>query len=215
MFLFLLLCLLSGLGICMTETPAQLLVNEYFVEKRLTANGFRAAGNPMGGMLFPPLLVLLNEHFGVQGTLIIMAGVMLHLAILGMLMRPFEEHKRIIHRQHIRAAQLKLGTTTSTYGSMSVHTHTDKHPSKKKALDFTIFKNPQYLIYVGVAVFINLGLPNFLIYLPSYSISVGLTEYQTSIVNSYVSGIDFVFRMLCGYVTDKLNLNGAHVFAAG
>lgn len=199
----------------MSETPGYLLVNDYFLERRLTANGFRAAGNPMGGVLFPPMLVFFNEQFGLQGTFIMLAGIMLHLAVLGTLMRPFEQHQRMIHHQHARATQPRSGTTTTTYGSVAAHTHKEKHPSKKKALDFTLFKDPQYLIFLAVALSVNLALPNFTVYLPAYANFVGLTEYQVSSITSYFSGIDFVFRMLCGYITDKLNLNGARIFTVG
>lgn len=216
-FLFLLSslnCFASGFGLCMCETPGILLVNDYFLERRSTANGFRAAGNPMGGILFPPLLVFLSNQYGLQGTFIMIAGIMMQMAVVGTLFRPFEQHERMIHLQHIRARQSRPSTTATTYGIVAAHTN-NKHPSKKKALDFTLFKNPQYLIYIGVALSINLALPNFLVYIPAYANSVGLSEYQVSIITSYVSGIDFVLRVLCGLVTDKLHLNEAHLFTVG
>lgn len=192
----------------MSETPGYLLVNDYFLERRSTANGFRAAGNPMGGMLFPPLLVFLKKKFSLQGTFILMAGIMLHLAVFGTLMRPFEQHKRMILQQHRKATQVMSDTRIT-----AEHTLKETHPSKM--LDFTLFKNPQYLIYLILILSINLGLPNFLAYLPAYANSVGLTEYQISIITSYISGLDVVFRMLCGYTIDKLNLNGARIFPVG
>ncbi|XP_050715172.1 monocarboxylate transporter 2-like isoform X4 [Eriocheir sinensis] len=200
----------------MSETPGYILVNDYFLERRPTANGCRAAGNSTGGILFPPLLVFLNEQFGLQGTFIMLAGTMMHLAVLGSLLRPFELHQRMIHHQHTKTIQETQGTTSTTtmYSDMAVHTHKDKHPSKK-ALDFTLFKNPQYLIYLGLAISVTMALPNFLVFVPAYAFSVGLTEYQISIITSYFSGADVVLRLLSGYLTDKLSLNGAHIFTVG
>ncbi|XP_050715169.1 monocarboxylate transporter 2-like isoform X1 [Eriocheir sinensis] len=205
-----------GVGLCMSETPGYILVNDYFLERRPTANGCRAAGNSTGGILFPPLLVFLNEQFGLQGTFIMLAGTMMHLAVLGSLLRPFELHQRMIHHQHTKTIQETQGTTSTTtmYSDMAVHTHKDKHPSKK-ALDFTLFKNPQYLIYLGLAISVTMALPNFLVFVPAYAFSVGLTEYQISIITSYFSGADVVLRLLSGYLTDKLSLNGAHIFTVG
>lgn len=196
----------------MTETPGLLLVTDYFVEKRSMANGLRAAGNPMGGILFSPLVVFLREEFSLQGVFIIMAGIMLHLAVSAMLMRPFELQEQILHHEHLR--KIKSSPEYTENGWKGAQTVKAK-PLPKKALDFTLLKNPQYLVYIVVALSVNVALPNFLLYIPAYGRSVGLTNYQTSVMASYVSGADCIMRMLCGYVVQKLHLNEANVFSAG
>ncbi|KAG0714631.1 Monocarboxylate transporter 12 [Chionoecetes opilio] len=204
---------LVGIGVVMSETPGVLLVTDYFVEKRTLANGLRAAGNPMGGILFSPLVVFLKEQFGLRGSFIIMAGVMLHLAILATLMRPFELQEQIIHQRHLKKTALNLELKNAS--GTKINQTARRKPPPKKALDSTLFKNPQYLMYLVMILSVGLPLPNFLLYIPAYGQSLGLTSYQLAVLTSYQSGVDIAFRLLCGSVVQKLHLDEGHVFVAG
>ncbi|XP_063882315.1 monocarboxylate transporter 12-like isoform X2 [Scylla paramamosain] len=203
---------LVGIGICMSETPGMLLVTDYFMEKLSFANGIRASGNPMGGILFSPMVVFLNDQFGLQGTFILLAGIMMHIAIFGMLMRPVELQEQILHRQHVRKTQ--AGPGCAEKGNMKAAAVTHK-PFPKKALDFTLLWNPQYLIYLVMVLFSNLSIPQFLLYLPAYGYSIGLNNYQNSIISSYMSATDCIFRISCGFLVQKLNVKKAYIFTAG
>ena len=204
--------LFAGIGICMSETPGMLLVTDYFVEKLSFANGIRASGNPMGGILFSPLVVLLNDHFGLQGTFILLAAVMMHIAVFGMLMRPLELQEQILHHQHLRKIQASPECAEKGHNKAAPLPHTTL---PKKALDFTLLWNPRYILYLVMVLFTNLSMPQFILYLPAYGHSVGLTNYQNSIINSYMSVTDCIFRILCGFLVHKLNIKETFVFPAG
>lgn len=201
-----------GIGLSMSETPGILLVTEYFVEKRALANAIRAAGNPMGGILFSPLVVFLNDQFGLQGSFMMLAGIMLHMAILAMLMRSVEMQEQILHHQHLRKIQAMPENMEN--GGENTRAIKAKAP-KKKAMDLTLFKNPLFLVYILMGLCVNLALPNFLLYIPAYGRSVGLTNYQTSIIVSYLSFADCILRVLCGYLVQKLHLDEACFFIVG
>nr|XP_045595841.1 monocarboxylate transporter 2-like [Procambarus clarkii] len=207
---------LVGTGLCMSETPGFLTVTDYFQEKRALANGLRAAGNPMGGILFPPLVVFLHHHFGLRGTFMMLAGIMLQMLVFGLLMRPFELHKTIIYEKYKRQIKKNLqrgdvDNTEATAARLKVL----ESGSKKKPLDFTVFKNPAYVMYLVMGMFANAAMPNALFYSPVYGKSIGLSPYENSIVASYVSGCDFCIRLLCGWITNMNLFKTRYAFIAG
>ncbi|XP_069188042.1 monocarboxylate transporter 2 isoform X1 [Procambarus clarkii] len=207
---------LVGTGLCMSETPGFLTVTDYFQEKRALANGLRAAGNPMGGILFPPLVVFLHHHFGLRGTFMMLAGIMLQMLVFGLLMRPFELHKTIIYEKYKRQIKKKIqrgdvDNTEATAARLKVL----ESGSKKKPLDFTVFKNPAYVMYLVMGMFANAAMPNALFYSPVYGKSIGLSPYENSIVASYVSGCDFCIRLLCGWITNMNLFKTRYAFIAG
>lgn len=199
---------LVGVGLCMSETPGYLAVTDYFQDKRSLANGFRASGNPLGGVLFSPLVVALHQHFGLRGALILMAGIMLHMAVLGALMRPFQIHQHLVQADFWKdnARQNTSGLRISSSQQVRASSQTAK---KKKPLNFRILKNPAYLVYLAMVMCINIALPNALLYTPAYGKSIGLSAYENSVIASYTSACDFVMRLLCGW-TASLKLYKYH-----
>ena len=196
----------------MSQTSSLLLVTEYFVEKRLLANGIRASGSPLGRILFSPLVVFLNEQFGLQGSFMIMAGIMLQVAVFGMLMRPVELQEKILHHRHLKKIDSRPENMENS--NEKAQTIKGKTPDKK-ALNLALFKNPQYLVYLVMGLSINLSIENFLLFIPDYGRSVGLDNYQASFIVSYLSGADCILRMLSGYMVQKLHLDEANVLIAG
>ncbi|XP_042870258.1 monocarboxylate transporter 12-like isoform X2 [Penaeus japonicus] len=198
---------LVGVGLCMSETPGYLAVTDYFQEKRSLANGFRAAGNPLGGVLFSPLVVALHQHFGLRGALVIMAGIMLHMAVFGALMRPFQIHQKLIQAEFWND-NAHRNTSSMSISQQQVSASSQK-AKKKKPLNFHILKNPAYLVYLVMVMCVNVALPNALLYTPVYGKSIGLSAYENSVIASYTSACDFVMRLLCGWTT-SLNLYQTH-----
>nr|XP_027213328.1 monocarboxylate transporter 13-like [Penaeus vannamei] len=199
---------LVGVGLCMSETPGFLAVTDYFQDKRALANGFRAAGNPLGGVLFSPLVVALHQYFGLQGALILMAGIMLHMAILGALMRPFQIHQNLVQAEFWKD-QARQNTPGLRVSSSQQIKPSDQKRKKKKPLNFRMLKNPSYLIYLLMVMCVNIAMPNALLYTPTYGKSIGLSAYENSVIASYTSACDFVMRLLCGW-TSSLKLYEAH-----
>lgn len=60
----------------------------YFDKKRALAFGIGTMGTPLGGMLLPVLLTNALAAYGLEGALLIEAGLCLHLVVCGALLRP-------------------------------------------------------------------------------------------------------------------------------
>ncbi|XP_066944851.1 monocarboxylate transporter 12-like [Macrobrachium rosenbergii] len=209
-----------GIGMCMAETPGFLLVTDYFDLKRALANGFRAAGNPTGGFLFSPMIVFLQQYYGLRGAFFIIAGVMLQLVLVGMLLRPYDLHERLVQAKYwkekqrdcnatdlhqIRRIQQRAAAAAATQGA----------GGKKKPLDFTFLKNPAYLVYLFTMMCSAAALPNAIFYASLYGRAIGLTDLQNSAIASYVSCCDIIIRLLCGVIFNREKANKRYGFIIG
>ena len=82
----------SGVGSALAYTPTIILVGLYFEKRRSLANGLTVAGSGVGNFAFPPLMRLLLDHYGLGGTLLVMAGCMLNVCVCGALLRPLSSY---------------------------------------------------------------------------------------------------------------------------
>lgn len=67
-----------GLGEAFANTLFQVVVNQYFDKYRSTASGIALSGACVGSVIFSYLIETLREAYGLQGTFLILAGVILH-----------------------------------------------------------------------------------------------------------------------------------------
>ena len=68
--------------------PSIVIVNHYFEKKRALANGIAVCGSGIGTLVFAPLGQFLVVSYGWRGSVIIVAGILLHGTIFGALLRP-------------------------------------------------------------------------------------------------------------------------------
>ncbi|XP_068212709.1 monocarboxylate transporter 12-like [Palaemon carinicauda] len=203
-----------GIGMCMAETPGFLLVTDYFQEKRSLANGIKAAGNPMGGILFSPMIVILNQEFGLRGSFILIAGIMLQLVVLGMLMRPFELQQKIVQEDYWKKMQIENGKSDLQIRQMRATVGAEQR-IKKKAIDLSFLKNPAYLVYILMVMCTAAALPSALLYAAKYGRSIGLSDLQNSAIASYIFICDVVMRLFCGFIFNRKKSNKRYGFIAG
>ncbi|XP_064083720.1 monocarboxylate transporter 2-like [Macrobrachium nipponense] len=203
-----------GTGMCMAETPGFILVTDYFQEKRSLANGIRAAGNPLGGILFSPMIVLLHQEFGLRGMFMLIAGVMLQLVVFGMLMRPFELHEKVVQEDYWRQVQRDTGTSDLQIRALKATLASQRVTKEKKAIDFSILKNPAYLVYLVMVMCTACALPSALLYAPVYGRSIGLSDFENSAISAYISCCDVVMRLFCGFIFNRKKYNKRYGFIA-
>ena len=73
-----------GLGYCSGSSQ----IGIYFDKRRSLAFGIASMGAPASSIVMPPLLVYLTDVYGWRGAVLIVAGIFLHLAVGGALLRP-------------------------------------------------------------------------------------------------------------------------------
>ncbi|XP_036366549.1 monocarboxylate transporter 12-like isoform X1 [Octopus sinensis] len=80
--------LISGVSLGMSFFTCQIIAGLYFDKKRALAIGITNCGGGMGTMLFSLIVQLLLDFYGLRSTLLIIAGILLNITVLGALCRP-------------------------------------------------------------------------------------------------------------------------------
>lgn len=82
-----------GLGLCSSSFP--LAVNTYFKERRTKAFGIAVTIAGLGPIIFPQLISLLLQFYGVTGCCLILGGICLHVIAAGLLLQPIKYHYKM------------------------------------------------------------------------------------------------------------------------
>lgn len=82
--------ILYGIGGSFTHGPATVMIGKYFEKRRGFANGAFKIGAGVGSFAFPHILRYLLDTYGLQGTLLILSGLLLNIVPCGALLRPIE-----------------------------------------------------------------------------------------------------------------------------
>ncbi|XP_042210612.1 monocarboxylate transporter 12-like isoform X2 [Homarus americanus] len=207
---------IQGVGLAMSETPGFIVISQYFEKRRATANGLRSAGNPFGGVVFPFIVVFLSREFSLWGILMLLCGIMLQICVMGMLLRPFYVHQRIVERDYYRSSSLNAHEHQSRdSGQVKKIIEKNNSASKKKPLELSYLKNPVYLVYLVMIMCTCAGLSNVFYYLILFSLSIGLSETDVSFIVAFLSVLDMFARMVIGRIGDTKIIKKRHMFILG
>ncbi|CAL1548623.1 unnamed protein product [Lymnaea stagnalis] len=80
--------LLTGCSCGLVFLPSIIIVNAYFQQKRGIANGIISAGSGAGLVVLGPLISYLLEGYSLQGTILILSAILLHMSVFSSLYRP-------------------------------------------------------------------------------------------------------------------------------
>ncbi|KFM56697.1 Monocarboxylate transporter 9, partial [Stegodyphus mimosarum] len=88
-----------GTGFGLSTCLLPLAINQHFVRHRGTASGISYSGSYIGSFVFPPIIVLLLENYGLQGTFLIISGSVLNIMAAALLFRepPSNEIRNNLH----------------------------------------------------------------------------------------------------------------------
>ncbi|XP_033760480.1 monocarboxylate transporter 9-like [Pecten maximus] len=89
-FLLVSYSIMFGLGHGMVAGPVLCILGDYFDKKRGIANGAAMSACSVGGLLMAPLCRALLDEYGLQGTLLIMGGLVFNCVVGGALLRPID-----------------------------------------------------------------------------------------------------------------------------
>lgn len=82
--------IIFGIGHGMLSGPIICILADYFENKRAIANGIAMSACSVGGLLFAPLCRFLLDEYDLQGTLLILGGILLNILVAGSLLRPID-----------------------------------------------------------------------------------------------------------------------------
>lgn len=183
--------LLSGLSMAFLTIPAVVVVNKHFSKHRGLATGSTIAGSSVGGIVWPFVLEQLLNKRGVSfgWTLRAIGFIMIVPTTLAtLLIRP-----PLDQTSNAQANVEKASQTTDVNASAP----------KSKKLDFSIVRNPTYILFVIGVVIFNLALFSPFFYLTSYAINIGMSTSLAFYLLSILSGASMFGRIGMGMIADK------------
>lgn len=80
----------SGYGL--SNSSFSLALNTYFTKRRSKAAGTAVTITGLGPILYPPLITALLSIYGVNGCVLIFAGLSLHIVVAALLLQPIKYH---------------------------------------------------------------------------------------------------------------------------
>jgi MFS family permease len=106
--LFITFGLLTGIGVGLSTTPGIILVARYFERRRGIANAFCLSGTAAGSLCLPFLIEALVDAYDFSGTMLILGGCMLHIAISAALYRPLATHVLIMRNSRLHPTLVEV-----------------------------------------------------------------------------------------------------------
>lgn len=82
----------SASGYGLSNSSFSLALNTYFRKKRSKAAGTAVTITGLGPIFYPPLITALLSFYGVNGCVLILAGLSLHIIVAALLLQPIKYH---------------------------------------------------------------------------------------------------------------------------
>ncbi|XP_060585505.1 monocarboxylate transporter 13-like [Ruditapes philippinarum] len=155
-FLFISYGFLTGIGLGINYNGCMSAINIYFDKYKTLAHGISSIGNNVGLILFSEFILVLEEHFGWRGMLLIQGGIMFNLCACAVVMFP-----------------VKMGSDRDKNQQQSHSVTNLSKPVKTRLMNFSILKKLSFACLCASHVFFNFSYGVFILHLPSYSRDIG------------------------------------------
>ncbi|THZ24484.1 MFS monocarboxylate transporter [Aureobasidium pullulans] len=177
---FLAQALVFGVSSAFLLVPSLSTLTKYFKKNRALGMGIVVAGSSTGGVIWPIVLDQLLNHtsLGFGWTIRVVAFIMLPLLAISCLL--------------VRVPVVALVQ----------HDVNNKASTAKPKADFSIVKNPAFLLCCAGLAIANLGMFSPFFYVSSYAASLHMSTSFTFYLVSIVNGASFFGRILPGILAD-------------
>lgn len=190
-----------------------MVVLTYYFEKKLSlANGIRVSGNPVGGMIYPFILLLLIDNFGFKTLRIILGSIFLHIIICAFLIRSPKIHRKIQILDSMRNFKVEASKKTELYKALNNRIQNPTKKSERKSFELRYLKNCVYWIFILSSITITFSIPMVSFYIPIYSKSFGLSSEEISLLLSFQSLTDAILRITIGFMSNRNLYKRLHGF---
>ena len=202
---------LSGFGCAMVYSVSISHMGQYFQKRRAIANGIALSGIAFGGIVMPPVLRILTDKYGLQGAMLIMAGISLNACVAGALLRPASAYRK------------RERPNNNTEKIRNNYTKNDKESTLQKSLirgfywvtnffksicsaytvlEWSLLKKKSFFL-TGISLgLFAAGLPSYSLIFPAYVEDVGHSKSDAAILVSVTGLGDIPARILLGILAD-------------
>uniref|UniRef100_A0A4W3H3R8 Solute carrier family 16 member 8 n=1 Tax=Callorhinchus milii TaxID=7868 RepID=A0A4W3H3R8_CALMI len=174
----------GGLGLALNFQPSLIMLGRYFEKRRPLANGLAAAGSPVFLSTLSLLGQVLLDKYGWRGGFLITGGLLLNCCTCGAVMRPLENSKEVSRdKQEVKEMLDGNGCWR-----------------EKKLLDFSVFRDRNFIIYTVSKFILVLGLFVPPIMIVNYAKDIGVPDTEAAFLLSIIGFIDIFARPSSGMV---------------
>ncbi|CAJ1051436.1 monocarboxylate transporter 2-like [Xyrichtys novacula] len=195
-YLYFCIGVIGGCGLSLNLNASLIIISKYFLKRRPLANGLAMAGSPVFLCVLAPFNQYLLVNFGWRGSLLILGGLMLHCCVAGALMRPVP-----LPCKPPSYALEKTVEEQPNSGNTKLKKRFVKNA--KKFLDFSLFKDRGFVIYLIGSIMFIFGAYAPIVFLSAYAKSQGVEEYSAAYLLSIMGFVDMFVRPGTGLIANS------------
>ncbi|CAL1273196.1 unnamed protein product [Larinioides sclopetarius] len=130
---------LGGIGTALTTVLGQVVIGQYFKKYRTTAIGMGFSGGCVGSFLFPTLMEWLLYNCGIEGTFLIISGIIMHCIPASMILKkpPW------LTKKPAKASQNGVTQEANNY---SIKYEKERNESPENVMDFLFLRSNSELV---------------------------------------------------------------------
>ncbi|XP_078592855.1 monocarboxylate transporter 13-like [Branchiostoma floridae x Branchiostoma japonicum] len=212
---------LTGFGYSLSLITTMATIGRYFTTHRLRANSFAAIGASFVSFAFPPLFQYLMDEYTWRGALVLIGGIVLHIAGFGALVRPILLKGDVnAHKTPGKVQESSAQSSRLSDNNTSLTLTTQKHSLTKvildkigSVIDIRLLTEPRFLLFC-VAVFL-FGFGRFVpnIYIVPRARAFGVEEYPSAFLLSILAIGDIIGRASVGLLPEWPRFRRADQYA--
>lgn len=152
------------------------VVQLYFNKRRSLASGISMSGVGLSGFVFGPLTRYLLDQYTWRGTLMLLAGITLHGAVLALFYRPLP----------------------AKYSN--AHKHKKNRRMCRDIFDFSLLKNKRFLFFSCAAFMSAFGTGSFMSHYANRAVHTGVDRRLAALLPSILGITHCVSRIFFGFI---------------
>ena len=173
----------TGMGQCVCYTPMELASQLAFVHNRALAGGVTFLGYSAGAAVSSPVVAYLLEEYGWRGTLLLLAGIVLH---------------RVPIAMTIQIASLEKSEFKQSF--------------IKELIDLRLYKHKTFALFCIACIFHRSSITAFNDHIPSRVVQLGATIQEASRLPVVIFTTVTVTRIMVSIVANLLSTQHRPVF---
>uniref|UniRef100_A0A3Q0SSS7 Monocarboxylate transporter 7 n=1 Tax=Amphilophus citrinellus TaxID=61819 RepID=A0A3Q0SSS7_AMPCI len=206
--------IISGLGYCFSFLPTLTILAQYFSRRRALVTSIASSGESVAVFVFAPAFTTLKEHIGWRYCLVILGIIQASVIGCGVLLRPIiieplkKDGEETLSMKEMQAVyELENEQTRTSISSGISQVELEGAPlqsSSSKLLDFSVLKDPVFILYSLFGLFASLGFFAPQLYIIELSKSRGVEPNMASYMLSVMAVADVLGRVSIGMVLNKV-----------
>ncbi|XP_077553640.1 monocarboxylate transporter 12-like [Haemaphysalis longicornis] len=211
---------LAGTGSGIVAPANVVVLCRYFEKYRASASGVSFSGAALSSMILPPVLGSLLQKYGLQGTMLIVAALVLNVVASGIALRSTHVYPRPLHavptrsddissrsssRDNLAESKLPLSDIFSSemlLESGLVMSVLARAPDEYRPEAQGFFRKPMFVLLMVTGIVYGYVFGTYLMTIVDHVSDKASSEQGAILISTMAMG-DFCSRLGSGYITDR------------